>query len=186
MPTKERREARLKKGLCGTCGQQPHLPDSSNCQSCLNYKKDHHRGGRRERKPRLKLRPSKGRDKEKQKQRQHESYLRNKKQVQERSKQRTLELRLFILQYKKDSGGCSCGEKHPALLDFHHRDPENKIASINRMVAYNRSLEVIQRELKKCDILCANCHRRLHWNGDNPDDLDGYGKLGVSGERHVV
>ena len=57
---------------------------------------------------------------------------------------------------------CSvCGENHPATLDFHHVDPNEKEHSIDRLVR-NCSWKTIERELEKCVVLCANCHRKHH------------------------
>jgi hypothetical protein len=54
-----------------------------------------------------------------------------------------------------------CGENHPACLEFHHRDRTKKDFTLS--TAYcSYSLERIQREAEKCDVLCANCHRKLH------------------------
>lgn len=59
-------------------------------------------------------------------------------------------------------GKCSrCGyDNHPAPLEFHHIDPSKKSFNIG-MVA-NKSWKVIVKELKKCILLCANCHRIEH------------------------
>jgi hypothetical protein len=54
-----------------------------------------------------------------------------------------------------------CGEADPACLDFHHRDPSHKIFSVAFLVAQGYSLERIMAEIEKCDLLCANCHRKL-------------------------
>ena len=58
-----------------------------------------------------------------------------------------------------------CGESHPACLDFHHRDPEEKDIEIARAVNRGRSIEKIKQEIDKCQVLCANCHRKLHYAG---------------------
>jgi hypothetical protein len=64
----------------------------------------------------------------------------------------------------KVSKGCvDCGEKHPACLQFHHRDPSLKLANINRMVILKRSRQLLLSEIEKCDVLCANCHAKRHW-----------------------
>lgn len=57
-----------------------------------------------------------------------------------------------------------CGETHPACLDFHHRDPKEKEFSIAHMRGGSYSLDKIKEEIEKCDVLCSNCHRKLHWN----------------------
>lgn len=54
-----------------------------------------------------------------------------------------------------------CGENHPACLDFHHRDPSSKDGDIGgawRLWTRERILS----EIAKCDVLCANCHRKEH------------------------
>lgn len=63
----------------------------------------------------------------------------------------------------KASMGCQvCGERHPACLDFHHRDPATKRKTVAEMVAAGWSNEVLETEIAKCDLLCANCHRKHH------------------------
>jgi hypothetical protein len=176
MPTKERREKRLAQGLCGACGKEPHLPNSTTCQTCLDYRKGWRQGETKERQPRS----SNGRDKEKQRQRQSESYHSNKEKYRQRQRDNRNRARLHILQKKLESGGCPCGEKHPALLDFHHRNPNEKEITATEMIRNKWLKERIDVELEKCDVLCANCHRRLHWELENPDDLDGFQRLVVA------
>ncbi len=57
-----------------------------------------------------------------------------------------------------------CGENHPAALDFHHRDPLQKDDLVSRLVHSAASEERILTEIAKCDVLCAKCHRILHYN----------------------
>ena len=59
-------------------------------------------------------------------------------------------------------GPCSrCGRKfHPAAMDWHHRDPKTKEIAIGQHV-YARAR--ILAEIEKCDLICANCHRILHY-----------------------
>ena len=56
-----------------------------------------------------------------------------------------------------------CGEDHPACLDFHHRDPSTKVESVAVMVRERYSREKILAEIEKCDCICANCHRKEHY-----------------------
>lgn len=60
-----------------------------------------------------------------------------------------------------------CGEDHPAALDFHHRDPSQKSFSIGLAVGNNLYLSSLSEEIDKCDVLCSNCHRKLHWTENN-------------------
>lgn len=41
-------------------------------------------------------------------------------------------------------------------LTFHHVDPNNKVSDICRL--FDRRWELLESELKKCQLLCFNCH----------------------------
>jgi hypothetical protein len=56
-----------------------------------------------------------------------------------------------------------CGETHPGCLDFHHRNPAEKKFQLVASQMGNRSWTSIEAEIAKCDVLCSNCHRKLHW-----------------------
>jgi len=56
-----------------------------------------------------------------------------------------------------------CGQNHPATLDFHHIDSSTKEASVNKLIK-NRAFKRAMEEVKKCVVLCANCHRIHHHN----------------------
>lgn len=76
-------------------------------------------------------------------------------------------IRSMINGIKEDAGCRDCGEKHPACLQFHHKDPTTKLFRINIAVAQKKPLRLIMEEIQKCEILCANCHAKLHWNERN-------------------
>ena len=61
---------------------------------------------------------------------------------------------------------CSkCRRRYPiAVYDLHHRDPSTKVFAVSNQIG-NRSLEELLAEARKCDLLCANCHRTLHSGG---------------------
>lgn len=69
-----------------------------------------------------------------------------------------------LLNSVKLSKGCQrCGYKDsPYALEFHHKDRANKIKNVS---SFHRTswlqLEKIILEVKKCDILCSNCHKIL-------------------------
>ncbi len=72
--------------------------------------------------------------------------------------------KLRCLEYK---GGkcCVCGfDKFVSGLDFHHLDPSQKETGRNA-ISNRRSFENTKKELDKCVILCAVCHRGVH-SGD--------------------
>ena len=44
-------------------------------------------------------------------------------------------------------------------MDFDHHKGDKKAHNIGSMFAHHYSRELIQTELDKCDLVCANCHR---------------------------
>ncbi len=53
-----------------------------------------------------------------------------------------------------------CGKSFPPyVMDFDHKEGEKKEKEVARMVAGGWSLKNIQKEINKCDLVCANCHR---------------------------
>ena len=54
-----------------------------------------------------------------------------------------------------------CDEFRYPCLDFHHREPKHKDVTIGQARHWSRAR--LAREIVKCDIVCANCHRWLHW-----------------------
>jgi hypothetical protein len=65
-----------------------------------------------------------------------------------------------------------CGEADPRVLDFHHT--RDKVATISEMIG--GSQEMLVKEIEKCIVLCANCHRLRTFEdaGGHP-----YTKLGL-------
>ena len=57
-----------------------------------------------------------------------------------------------------------CGEDRFYCLDFHHVDPSIKEAEVTKLI---ESPKRLKRELEKCIVLCANCHRELHYKERN-------------------
>ena len=61
-------------------------------------------------------------------------------------------------------GKCSCCgySKCIQALEFHHINPDEKDFHFNSVVINKNNWETIVKELKKCVMLCANCHREVH------------------------
>jgi hypothetical protein len=57
-----------------------------------------------------------------------------------------------------------CGESNAACLDFHHRDPKEKDFQIGYAVCTERKRQRVLMEIAKCEVLCANCHRKHHYD----------------------
>jgi len=80
----------------------------------------------------------------------------SKKNLIERNRQTVLEAK---------TNGCQiCGyNKCADSLEFHHKDPNTKELTISAAVRAWGPERLVE-ELNKCIILCANCHRELHYN----------------------
>jgi hypothetical protein len=91
-------------------------------------------------------------------------YLKNKKNYILKNKRRRKGLIDFVINFKQNP--CmDCGVKYPHyVMDFDHRDANSEIATINAMINFHSySKEKILKEIEKCDLVCANCHRmRTH------------------------
>ncbi|MCB9283094.1 MAG: hypothetical protein H6563_03390 [Lewinellaceae bacterium] len=58
---------------------------------------------------------------------------------------------------------CKCGyQGNLSALQFHHLNPTKKHFKLDARVLSNKNWESIQREAKKCILLCANCHFEEH------------------------
>ena len=64
-------------------------------------------------------------------------------------------------EYKTQFSCSSCPESHPACLHFHHPG-NNKEGNVSRF-AMDGSKSKLLKEIKKCVVLCANCHAKLHF-----------------------
>jgi hypothetical protein len=82
-------------------------------------------------------------------------------QLRKAEKQRRKQNAIWFYWFKHSLRGCErCGETDWRTLDFHHRDPQQKLGDVPKLLASGRSLKVVLHEIEKCDVLCANCHRK--------------------------
>ena len=90
-------------------------------------------------------------------------YANNKqKQIAANAKRKRATM-VWFREYKATLKCMKCGENHPACLDFHHKDPSEKDMALQKIMVSGRSKKRIMEEINKCDVLCANCHRKFHW-----------------------
>ncbi len=80
-------------------------------------------------------------------------------QVRERTEAARIVAREFVYQYLLIHPCEECGETDPRVLEFHHVG--EKDAEITRLVSGGWSIKRIQTEIDKCQVLCANCHRKI-------------------------
>jgi hypothetical protein len=90
-------------------------------------------------------------------------YQRHKDRLREKHKQHIADLRLFREQYKSQLQCMKCGEDHPACLQFHHRNKEEKSFALAEVADRASSIKALKREMDKCDVLCVNCPAKRHW-----------------------
>jgi hypothetical protein len=91
----------------------------------------------------------------------HEHYSANKQRYidQAATSKRKLqtERMTFLIEYLRSRGCLDCGETDPLVLGFDHRG----VKAFNVCSALNgRRWEAVLSEIEKCDVRCANCHRR--------------------------
>ena len=98
----------------------------------------------------------------------HKIYSRNyyerntelhKSRVKVNSKRTIDDLRSKIVAYLLAHPCVDCGEGDPVVLDFDHVRGEKR-DEISQMVNKKCSWNTILAEIEKCEIRCANCHRR--------------------------
>jgi len=101
-------------------------------------------------------------DREKQLQNRKKHYKENKQYYLDKARRNkeTVTKRNFehIDKYLSEHPCVDCGETDPIVLEFDHvtGTKEANIASL-----YNCSLERLQKEIGKCEVRCANCHKRI-------------------------
>lgn len=90
-------------------------------------------------------------------------YLENKQYYKDKAKERTLEQtkknKEFISEYLSNNSCVDCGEKDIIVLEFDHIN--DKKYNIADMIQTGYSLATIKKEIDKCEVRCANCHRRI-------------------------
>ncbi|MBI2012166.1 HNH endonuclease [Candidatus Daviesbacteria bacterium] len=76
------------------------------------------------------------------------------------------EIRNYVWRYLTNHPCIDCGETDPIVLEFDHiKDKSFTISSVGR----DKRLAEVQNEIEKCEVRCANCHRRktalqFSWN----------------------
>ena len=67
----------------------------------------------------------------------------------------------FVLAYLLEHPCIDCGEGDPIVLEFDHREGTEKKFNIADLARRGCSLPALLLEIAKCDVRCANCHRRV-------------------------
>jgi hypothetical protein len=72
---------------------------------------------------------------------------------------RCLKNRKEYIRKLKDVPCADCHKKYPYyIMHFDHRDAKQKSFNISQAASRSSSKEKLELEIKKCDIICSNCH----------------------------
>ena len=83
------------------------------------------------------------------------------KNVTSKRRKKTLkDVRIKLFEYYKTHSCIICGENDPIVLEFDHRVKESKTNDVSSLVYGGSGWSTIEKEIEKCDVMCANCHRR--------------------------
>jgi len=86
----------------------------------------------------------------------------NKRREQaKKSRKRAIRRNKKYVETCKIENPCPCGETEICCLTFHHDNGE-KSGNVSDMVNRGYSINRIQKEIKKCKVLCLNCHAKFH------------------------
>src|SRR5260370_12265348 len=91
-------------------------------------------------------------------------YLRDPKPYKRRAAQNNARYRVRnrekLRDYLAHSSCMDCGIQDSAVLEFDHREPREKRCDVSSLPAHAVSWAAVLKEIAKCDVVCANCHRR--------------------------
>jgi hypothetical protein len=94
-------------------------------------------------------------------------------QIKANNKRAVQECRLYVWNHLRTHPCVDCGESDPVVLDFDHVTGEKR-AEVSTLARGGHRLKTVKAEMAKCEIRCANCHRRrtsaqLGWNNWRDD-----------------
>lgn len=92
----------------------------------------------------------------------HDHYLKNKsyylKKAFERNHRIRIERTKLLINYLSTHPCVDCGNNNPIVLEFDHKDEKKKDFNISSIITW-ASMQKIDKEIDKCEIRCANCHK---------------------------
>jgi len=66
----------------------------------------------------------------------------------------------FLIEHLSKNACVDCGESDIIVLEFDYTGIKPKFKSVSQLVRSRVHLDVIKEEIKKCEVRCANCHKR--------------------------
>jgi hypothetical protein len=82
------------------------------------------------------------------------------RRIQELRNTRRDEIKITVISHLKNNPCIKCHEHDIVVLEFDHRNPDIKEFCISEAIKNVPSMKRLKAEIAKCDVLCANCHRR--------------------------
>ncbi len=79
------------------------------------------------------------------------------KKAKLRNQRLRIEVKKYIYEYLSEHHCVDCGESDIIVLEFDHIKDKTKDVSL---LARNATVKIIREEINKCEVRCANCHRR--------------------------
>ena len=89
-------------------------------------------------------------------------YVKNKLIIIERNAERKRKAGKILASIKNRPCMDCEGYFNPWQMDFDHREPCKKSFTIGRCTNYR--IDKLLEEIKKCDVICSNCHRERTYN----------------------
>ena len=81
----------------------------------------------------------------------------HRKEIKRRKKIHFTKIHLFICDYLSTHPCVICKETNIVKLEFDHL--RDKTSNLCDLINYDVSQKVLEEEIKKCQVLCANCHK---------------------------
>lgn len=79
-------------------------------------------------------------------------------------KESKIKHKAFVAEWLKTHPCVDCGNNNPVVLEFDHRNPKEKVMTISQIATLAYGIHMLEKEILKCDVRCANCHRIFHAN----------------------
>lgn len=74
------------------------------------------------------------------------------------NKSQALKKKQLLFEFLQTKKCQDCGNDDVRVLEFDHKEGLDKMDNVSNMI-YRRSWKMILKEIGKCEIRCANCHR---------------------------
>ena len=77
-----------------------------------------------------------------------------------RNNQKRTEVISYLREYLLKNPCVDCSEADITVLEFDHKGKIQKFKAVSSLIRNRYSLEIVKNEVSKCEVRCANCHRR--------------------------